>query len=209
MRSLSDPVRFPKAGPSRDISLPCRGSRRVSVRPASASAKMQRHLAVLWSAVTSEVRFEGSLSSPFNTESRLPCICNSTGSDRHNPRPGAWLRCHLEPLHPSDTSDLSCSQGTTIEVGMVLRPRPSTIVRPYNDHTRPVGRLTSRTRDTDISGLNSHTLLNAVYASQSPSRNAHARLATGCRPALPGGIDPQGSTEGFWLLHVSIPPSQS
>ena len=52
--------------------------------------------------------------------------------------------------------------------------------------------------DKILSGLNHTACSLAVYASQPGSLPDHARLASGCWPALPGGIDyPLGSTARF------------
>ena len=52
--------------------------------------------------------------------------------------------------------------------------------------------------DKILSGLNHTACSLAVYASQPGSLPDHARLASGCWPTLPGGIDyPLGSTARF------------
>ncbi len=58
-----------------------------------------------------------------------------------------------------------------------------------------------------ISGLNDTARTLAVYASQGGSPLHHARLASGCRSALPGGIGyPLDSyTKGFSLHGVPLP----
>jgi hypothetical protein len=55
-----------------------------------------------------------------------------------------------------------------------------------------------------LSRLNDTACTLAVYASQHGSPHDHARLASGCWPALPGGIGyPQGSIEGFQLFFTT------
>jgi hypothetical protein len=58
-----------------------------------------------------------------------------------------------------------------------------------------------------LSRLNHTACTLAVYASQHGSPRDHARLASGCWPALPGGIGyPQGSTERFQSFITSSFP---
>jgi hypothetical protein len=67
---------------------------------------------------------------------------------------------------------------------------------------------------TCLSRLNDTACTLAVYASQYGSPHSHARLASGCWPALPGGIGyPQGPSERFQsifnvLLSQALPDAQ-
>src|SRR6516165_8789658 len=59
---------------------------------------------------------------------------------------------------------------------------------------------------TVIAGLNHTARSLAVYASQGGSPHHHARLASGWRPAFPGGTDyPLGSSERFQVIPFPFP----
>ncbi len=65
---------------------------------------------------------------------------------------------------------------------------------------------TSAPAISTISGLTHTARTFAVYASQDGSPHHHARLASGCWPALPDGIDyPLGPNERFQLSHPPFP----
>jgi len=76
----------------------------------------------------------------------------------------------------------------------------------YSTQTRPPRIVLRRLSREVISGLNRTASTLAVYASSSGSPAQDARLASGCWPALPGGIGyPQGSYERFQITHPPFP----
>ena len=81
--------------------------------------------------------------------------------------------------------------GSSTPAGQIVLAKRTTCTAP--DLATPKAR-----RDDTLSGLNNRALRLAVYASQPGLLPDHARLASGCRPALPDGIGyPQGSNERF------------
>lgn len=81
---------------------------------------------------------------------------------------------------------------------------------PVSDHLRHSGaafRLTKGvgTRDENMSGLSHAAHALAVYASQRGSPRRHARLASGCWSALPGGARyPQGPSDRFQISDIPL-----
>ena len=69
---------------------------------------------------------------------------------------------------------------------------------------------TSAPANGEVSRLNHAAQTLAVYASQRRLPRRHARLASGCWPALPGGIGyPPDSDERFPRITSSLPPFQN
>ncbi len=83
----------------------------------------------------------------------------------------------------------------------------------YDATTRPPLKPRRRLPRIPLSRLNHTASVRAVYASQCGLPRHHARLASGCRPALPGGRNgPQGSYGRFLIcssLHVILLPQTS
>ena len=131
--------------------------------------------------------------------SYLPSGCNTS----------LWTRgftCRLPLLRRSCRRG---DDGTSQVPGEPLCTCPA-LFRPRWDRTRQadfsVSMLPSATTTasapttTGLSRLSHTACTLAVYASQHGSPHDHARLASGCWPALPGGIGyPQGSDERFQL----------
>jgi hypothetical protein len=142
------------------------------------------------------------------------------------------LRCHfVSPVRPQRQS---VSQGFWMPVspfrphcrcgdkrvsqvpGEPLCTCPA-LLRPRWDRTRQanfsVSMLPSATTTSSaptisgLSGLNRTACTLAVYASQHGLPHNHARLASGCWPALPGGVGyPLGSVERFQFFIISSFP---
>jgi hypothetical protein len=94
----------------------------------------------------------------------------------------------------------------------VLRPRQDRRVRRLDVvGTAPAMSTTKAPTISCLSGLNGTALELAVYASCGRLSGQHATLASGCWPALPGGIGyPQGSTKGFSVVSLHrFPLSQA
>jgi hypothetical protein len=86
-----------------------------------------------------------------------------------------------------------CERVLLSDPGGITDARP---LRRRDAAFRPFNNVGSR--NLNISGLNDTTRALAVYASQPGSPRDHARLASGCWPALPDGVGyPQGSNERF------------
>ncbi len=83
----------------------------------------------------------------------------------------------------------------------------------YDATTRPPLKARRRLPRIPLSRLNHTASVLAVYASQCGLPQHHARLASGCRPALPGGRHgPQGSYGRFPIcssLHIILLPQTS
>ena len=150
---------------------PCRSSRRASLP--SLGGTILCTLASLLSAWRATPRAWG-----FCSTLRLPHP-DSGGNDRASHVPG-------EP---------SCAYALLFDPGGTDAPGHRDA--PTRPPCEPRRRLP---RAICLSGLNHTASALAVYASQPRLPGHHARLASGCRPALPGGIRyPQGSCERFQI----------
>jgi len=94
-----------------------------------------------------------------------------------------------------------CEHARLFDPGGIRRPRPIA-ARPM----RPSVFVTTSAPALDlISGLDCKACPLAVYASQPRLPNGHARLASGCRPTLPGGIGyPLGPNTRFRAIRYLI-----
>src|SRR5271156_5900289 len=152
------------------------------------------------------------LPSPGDTMRRGLCVCSqrSRSPDRgpgvRHPVPSTGNGAH------GGVQDLPGSWGTLMLLCRVLRPRRDRCVRRLDViGAAPAMSTTKAPTTTYLSGLNGTASELAVYASCGRLPGQHATLASGCWPALPGGIDdPQGSNERFQLcILTSLPPFPS
>ena len=226
-RGPEDPRDFPQAWPCPGSPFPVEAPLGCEFAPRGRlRGQPPPTVAVLRRTLTSDVRFGRSLSSA-NRETGCslpdpvscpPRIRLSPWSDERNHGPGAC--CAVPPrnrLCLTDTSDLSCSLGTPLEVDLVLRPRRARLTRSLGEPSWSAEPLQPRTHDTALSGVNCQTL--PVAAGTVRSRVGFAvALAerprkTRFRPA--GQHDRVGlsthwvPSNGFWSLPVAIPPFQS
>jgi hypothetical protein len=97
---------------------------------------------------------------------------------------------------------------TLVRICPALRPRSGRCARPLRHlGTAPATVTTKAPTITSLSRLNHTASTVAAYASRL-GRPARARLASGCWPALPGGIGyPQGHYRRFPPVTSSLPPS--
>ena len=135
-----------------------------------------------------------------------------SGSRRTSGGPGAfWFGdTRTDTMETQETADLPGSWGTLVTVRLGLGPRWDRHARPYGVPTRPP--LVSTTRAPDerkLSRLAVQAFRLTAYASSGGSPHHDARRASGCWPALPGGIRTRRvPTEGFRVVLVtSHPPS--
>ena len=108
--------------------------------------------------------------------------------------------------------DFPGSWGTLLFLCRVLRPRQDRRVRRLDVvGTAPAMSTTKAPTISCLSGLNGTALELAVYASCGRLSGQHATLASGCWPALPGGIGyPLGSMKGFSVVSLHrFPLSQA
>ena len=98
------------------------------------------------------------------------------------------LRCPA--VHSAETTGSPRFLGDPLCTCPALRPRREPRARPYTASglLPSVMRTTSAPSPHEISGLNHTACAPTVYASQGGLPHHHARLVSGCRPALPGGV---------------------
>jgi len=133
----------------------------------------------------------------------------------HSTDPGAWglgRRCPV-PAHCRRGDDWASQVPGGPPVSMPCSSTPVGPVMPGQLSTPvlPSGFTTPSAPTTmGLSRLNDTACSLAVYASQHGSPRDHARLASGCWPALPGGVEyPLGPAVRFLrsqLAHNRSPP---
>ena len=145
-------------------------------------------IAVLWSAVTPVVRFDGSLCSLLDTVNRPPSLRNSHGSSGHNPGPGA-----LKAVPPCTAVRSRTRQVSPVPRGTrlgwhVFEPRPSLAARPYSGDV-VVDRLKPRMGDHHFGAQSPHT----------PHRCLRFAVALAGRPRKTRYRPPASVTGWVWL----------
>jgi hypothetical protein len=123
----------------------------------------------------------------------------------------AWVRFTWSPSPPRcrrKRQGLPGSWGTPLCTCPALRPRRNPAVRPFRLSGAAFHALKGvGFRNHKVSGLHHTACELPVYASQPGSPRNHARLSSGCWPALPGGVAcPLGPNARFQFDYVILPP---